>query len=116
MSIDIAVRFPSVLRPASKTVGSKGSKKAGNAPEWFELPNERGEWLGLAIEVDGPTHFMANAPHLADGATGLRNRGLEFRGWKVVSVPVLDWQKLGTGSTEQLRFLEQLMKLEKDKL
>ncbi|KAG1673213.1 hypothetical protein FOA52_013093 [Chlamydomonas sp. UWO 241] len=41
----------------------------------------------LAVEVDGPTHFLSNAPTVPNGATRLRNRLLEARGWRVVSVP-----------------------------
>jgi predicted component of type VI protein secretion system len=42
----------------------------------------------LAVEVDGPYHFLSNSPGRLDGATLLRNRLLEARGWRVVSVPV----------------------------
>ncbi|KAG1673210.1 hypothetical protein FOA52_013090 [Chlamydomonas sp. UWO 241] len=41
----------------------------------------------LAVEVDGPTHFLSNAPTAPNGATCLRNRLLEERSWRVVSVP-----------------------------
>ncbi|KAG1673218.1 hypothetical protein FOA52_013098 [Chlamydomonas sp. UWO 241] len=41
----------------------------------------------LAVEVDGPTHFLSNAPTVPNGTTRLRNRLLEARGWRVVSVP-----------------------------
>jgi hypothetical protein len=43
----------------------------------------------LAVEVDGPSHFLSNQPGRLDGATLLRNRMLEARGWQVVSVPVM---------------------------
>ncbi|KAG1679152.1 hypothetical protein FOA52_000507 [Chlamydomonas sp. UWO 241] len=45
----------------------------------------------LAVEVDGPTHFLRNTPAVLNGATHLRNRLLEARGWCVVSVPVTEW-------------------------
>jgi hypothetical protein len=45
----------------------------------------------LAVEVDGPTHFLGNAPTVPNGATRLRTRLLEARGWRVVSVPVTEW-------------------------
>ncbi|KAG1678850.1 hypothetical protein FOA52_003518 [Chlamydomonas sp. UWO 241] len=45
----------------------------------------------LAVVVDGPGHFFSNAPTCPDGATRLRNRLLEARGWRVVSVPVTEW-------------------------
>ncbi|KAG1661634.1 hypothetical protein FOA52_007515 [Chlamydomonas sp. UWO 241] len=43
----------------------------------------------LAVEVDGPSHFLSSLPGRLDGATLLRNRMLEARGWRVVSVPVM---------------------------
>jgi hypothetical protein len=43
----------------------------------------------LAVEADGPTHFLSNGQ--PDGATRLRNRLLQARGWRVVSVPVTEW-------------------------
>ena len=45
----------------------------------------------LAVEVDGPFHFFTNRPTVLDGATRLRNRLLEARGWRVVSVRVGEW-------------------------
>jgi hypothetical protein len=43
----------------------------------------------LAVEVDGPQHFLSSPPGRLDGATLLRNRLLEACGWWVVSVPVM---------------------------
>ncbi|KAG1660821.1 hypothetical protein FOA52_010246 [Chlamydomonas sp. UWO 241] len=43
----------------------------------------------LAVEVDGPSHFLRNPPGRLNGAALLRNRLLEARGWRVVSVPVM---------------------------
>jgi very-short-patch-repair endonuclease len=48
----------------------------------------------LAVEVDGPHHFLSNAPTVPNGATNLRKRLLQargWRGWRVVSVPVTEW-------------------------
>jgi hypothetical protein len=45
----------------------------------------------LAVEVDGPSHYLSNAPTVPNGATRLRTRLLEARGWRVVSVPVTEW-------------------------
>ncbi|KAG1672292.1 hypothetical protein FOA52_004307 [Chlamydomonas sp. UWO 241] len=47
----------------------------------------------LAVEADGPTHFLSNTPTGPTGATRLRNRLLEARGWRVVSVPVTEWDR-----------------------
>ncbi len=58
----------------------------------LELPppssSSEGKSVKLAIEVDGPWHFMSNKPTMATGETRLRNFLLEARGWRVVSVPV----------------------------
>ncbi|KAG1653887.1 hypothetical protein FOA52_011709 [Chlamydomonas sp. UWO 241] len=43
----------------------------------------------LAVEVDGPQHFMSSPPDRLGGVTLLRNQLLEARGWRVVSVPVV---------------------------
>jgi hypothetical protein len=47
----------------------------------------------LAVEVDGPTHCLVNAPTVPSGATRLRKRLLEARGWRVASVPVAEWDR-----------------------
>ncbi|KAG1670168.1 hypothetical protein FOA52_000880 [Chlamydomonas sp. UWO 241] len=43
----------------------------------------------LAVEVDGPHHFLSNRQ--PDGATIMRNRLLEADCWRVVSVPATEW-------------------------
>ncbi|GAX77203.1 hypothetical protein CEUSTIGMA_g4649.t1 [Chlamydomonas eustigma] len=45
----------------------------------------------IAIEVDGPSHFMRNSPESAHGATVLRNRMLGLWGWTVLSVLAAEW-------------------------
>jgi very-short-patch-repair endonuclease len=37
----------------------------------------------VAIEVDGPSHFLANKQNERVGATKLREQFLEYRGWTV---------------------------------
>jgi hypothetical protein len=70
-----------------------------NVDVGVELPGG----VKLAIEVDGPHHFMSNEPEMATGATTLRNLLLEARGWRVVSVPVgphAPWERLGAKGRE----------------
>ena len=50
--------------------------------------------LKLALEVDGPQHFMANCRDEASGETRLRRLLVEARGWKVVSLPVQQWREV----------------------
>jgi hypothetical protein len=47
----------------------------------------------LAVEVHWPHHFLSNAPTVPNGATRLRNRLLQARGLRVVSVSVMEWNK-----------------------
>ena len=55
----------------------------------------------VAIEVDGPTHFMRNNLTRMNGSTLLRNRMLEARGWRVVRVPVIQWSKVSSARRQQ---------------
>ena len=55
----------------------------------------------LAFEVDGPTHFLHPLPSsegrpslLYNGNTLLRNRLLEARGWRLISIPAVEWDRL----------------------
>eukprot|EP00284_Hemiselmis_tepida_P002045 CAMPEP_0174951136 /NCGR_PEP_ID=MMETSP1355-20121228/94694_1 /TAXON_ID=464990 /ORGANISM="Hemiselmis tepida, Strain CCMP443" /LENGTH=415 /DNA_ID=CAMNT_0016198783 /DNA_START=36 /DNA_END=1283 /DNA_ORIENTATION=- len=46
--------------------------------------------LGIAIEVDGPAHFLSNTRQ-ANGSTLLKRRLLKKLGYRVVSVPYWEW-------------------------
>jgi len=45
----------------------------------------------VAVEVDGPTHFVGHAP---TGATVLKRRQLRAAGWRLLSVPYWEWHSL----------------------
>ncbi|KXZ52868.1 hypothetical protein GPECTOR_8g25 [Gonium pectorale] len=67
----------------------------------------------LAVEVDGPTHFLANGEHgrTKNGSTQLRDRQLErvFGRGNVLSVPYWEWhQKLGN-TVEREEYLSRLL-------
>jgi hypothetical protein len=51
------------------------------------------EWQGqrVAIEVDGPYHFVGRKP---SGATLLKRRQLRHFGWHLVSIPYWEWIEL----------------------
>jgi hypothetical protein len=49
-----------------------------------------GEGL-IAIEVDGPSHFVGRDP---TAATLLKRRQLKHVGWRLVSVPYWEWDGL----------------------
>ena len=52
-------------------------------------------------------HFMANAPDVPDGSTVWRNRMLKLRGWQVVSVPAVEWSRVGSSAEKQRAYLLQ---------
>ena len=48
---------------------------------------------GVVIEIDGPSHFAANAP-LPLGPTLMKRRHLAAQGWRLMDVPWSDWDAL----------------------
>lgn len=58
----------------------------------------------VAVEVDGPLHFVSGKP---DGPTVWRGRMLQKRGWKVVSVPVVTWQRFRDKAQRKKWLLQQ---------
>lgn len=58
----------------------------------------------LAIEVDGPKHFVSPGNQL-NGPTQDRNRALAARGHTVVSIPYWEWDALQT-SAQQVKYLQ----------
>ena len=45
----------------------------------------------VAVEVDGPSHFVGRAPN---GATALKRRQLRAAGWLLLPVPYWEWDDL----------------------
>jgi len=62
----------------------------------------------LAVEVDGPTHFLANCPAEPNGATRLRDRLLRQRGHEVMAVPHFEWASLDGPVAKQTYLRERL--------
>ena len=52
----------------------------------------------VAVEVDGPSHFVGRAP---SGATTLKRRQLRAAGWALVSVPYWEWDAVEAGAGEE---------------
>ncbi|WIA39327.1 hypothetical protein OEZ86_005440 [Tetradesmus obliquus] len=50
----------------------------------------------VAIQLETPDMFAANAPHAALGPTAARWRALQSRGWQVLSLRYSDWCRLKT--------------------
>ncbi|KAK9821911.1 hypothetical protein WJX81_002310 [Elliptochloris bilobata] len=64
----------------------------------------------VALEVDGPSHLCANAPHRPMGPTLARNRMVAADGYRVISVSTYDWEitipkaaKLNPASIEEVK-------------
>ena len=54
----------------------------------------------VAVEVDGPSHFVGHSP---TGATLLKRRQLRAAGWLLLAVPYWEWDALnGAGRREYL--------------
>ncbi|KAJ8600933.1 hypothetical protein CTAYLR_005056 [Chrysophaeum taylorii] len=68
--------------------------------------------LVVALEFDGPSHFCANDPRRPLGHTMLKRRLLEARGFDVVSVPYLDWDRIPFWSSmERQRYLQRKLRI-----
>ena len=58
----------------------------------------------VAVEVDGPSHFVGRTQKLT-GATALKRRQLHAFGWPLLAVPYWEWERL-RGRGEQLEYLQ----------
>ncbi|EOD30243.1 hypothetical protein EMIHUDRAFT_351578 [Emiliania huxleyi CCMP1516] len=63
------------------------------------LPSSR-----IAIEVDGPTHFLlpdGRGVRKPNGHTLIKRRLLAAAGWRVISVPFFEWDGLHSAGERQ---------------
>lgn len=60
------------------------------------------EDLRIAMEVDGPAHFLRNTGHPM-GHTVMKRRILEHLGYSVVSVPHYEWDRIPHWSSMELK-------------
>ena len=58
----------------------------------------------IAVEVDGPSHFVGRTQK-PTGATALKRRQLCAFGWTLLVVPYWEWDRL-SGRGEQLEYLQ----------
>ena len=63
---------------------------------------------GVAVEVDGPSHFARNDASVALGQTRLKHRQLRGLGFAVLSVAVADWEFMES-SEEKVEYLREGM-------
>lgn len=61
----------------------------------------------VAIEVDGPSHFVAPDNTLT-GPTLYRNAALQARGYNVISIPYFEWTCLGRGRAQKQYLMQRL--------
>ena len=68
----------------------------------FAVPASR-----LAVEVDGPSHFMRGnrGEHVVNGTTLLKQRLLRTVGWCVVSIPYFEWDSIASDVHAQREYL-----------
>jgi hypothetical protein len=79
----------------------------------------------IAIEVDGPYHFILcidsgsllksgninkiQNEYQANGATMLKRRLLTLMGWKVLNIPYWEWYKLEGNNTREVQYCQRLL-------
>lgn len=63
----------------------------GAMGHFIDIAAVRADGKRLAIEVDGPKHFIRPSNRV-DGPTQCRNLLLELKGWTVVSIPYFEYQ------------------------
>jgi hypothetical protein len=54
----------------------------------------------VAVEADGPLHFRQPGKALT-GPTQYRNRAIAQRGYKLITVPYFEWDKLKSAAQQQ---------------
>ena len=70
-------------------------------------------WKGkqVAIEVDGPSHFLSgHKVHSATGATLLKHRQLRALGWQLGVVPYWEWDEVKGSKAERCKYLLHMLK------
>jgi hypothetical protein len=80
----------------------------------IDIAGVTADGVRLAVEVDGPTHFLWPDRRL-NGRTQHRNRVLAARGYAVVGVPYFEWDKRADykqqPSAQQVQYLLQLINI-----
>ncbi len=104
--LEVAVR--AYREKARKVTVSNGQREVGESLHRLGIPHEL-EYItadGLfsidvavvdrrvALEFDGPSHFTTHTTLEPLGRTRLRDRLLSAMGWRVVSIPFFEWDRL----------------------
>ncbi|PNH12698.1 hypothetical protein TSOC_000340, partial [Tetrabaena socialis] len=103
------------LAGAPRIVSVRGEQQVEGMVGRVDVVVELAGGRRVAVEVDGPTHFLANDPHMhaRDGRTQLRDRqlGRLFGAGNVVSVPYWDWDRLRRDEGHEEGYLLRLLGL-----
>ena len=60
----------------------------------------------VAVEADGPAHYLASHARCADGATAVRDALLRRDGWAVVAVPYWEWDEVQGDAAAEAAYVE----------
>jgi hypothetical protein len=58
---------------------------------------EIGDGRPVAVEVDGPAHFVGES-HQPTGSTVIKRRQLRNFGWRLINVPYWEWTRMQWGT------------------
>ena len=67
------------------------AEEGGTGGYAIDAAVEGADGLRVAVEVDGPAHFIGRRP---TGATALKRRQLRHLGWRVLPVAHWEWEAL----------------------
>jgi hypothetical protein len=76
---------------AGEEAAGGGGAAGGTGGYAIDAAVEGADGLRVAVEVDGPSHFIGRRP---TGATALKRRQLRHLGWHVLAVPHWEWAAL----------------------
>lgn len=99
-SLDVAL----VLGEGARGVGSGRSTSCSSGGGGPQVLNR------VAVEANGPQHYLRTHPNRLEGPTGLRARLLRARGWLPLHVHYADWQQLGGDLRRQRGYLRSRLK------
>lgn len=83
-----------------EALGLECQLEYGEAEYWVDMVVPA---VKLAVEADGPSHFLRNTL-CPDGATLMKRRILAHLGWTVASVPYHHWIALPDSHSRHVRF------------
>jgi hypothetical protein len=102
VSVATEVALEGVCGPVDVVLQLRQEAADGSARQWR-----------VAVEVDGPSHFLLNRPEEASGATELRNRqlrrALQAEGGRLVCVPYREWNALKGKAHDEEAYLRALV-------